>query len=458
MRTHLLLCGLAALAACASAPRAPGEALDPRTRAALASEMAASLGADLAAWYPRAVDPQQGGFLSRFDYRWQPAGTQEKMIVTQARHVWTTSRAALFLGDRRFLAPAAHGYAFLRDRMWDAGDGGFFWLVTRGGMPVPESDGRVIKQAYGQAYGIYALAAYYDATRDTAALRLAADAFHWLDDHAHDPVHGGYFNYLDRDGTALRAGYADTPPKDQNSSIHLLEAFTELYRVWPDSLVALRLREMLLLVRDTIRVDPGYLTLFSTADWQPVSYRDSSEAVREARFYFDHVSFGHDVETAYLLLDAAEALDGRADTTTLRVAKQMADHALRTGWDRSTGGFYEAGYYFRDRPGLTVVRDTKNWWAQAEGLNTLLLLADLYPDDPLRYGEKFLVQWAYVKRYLIDDEHGGWYEGGLDREPERRVGDKAHVWKAAYHDSRALMNVVRRLRAPAARAGGPLFH
>jgi mannobiose 2-epimerase len=420
---------------------------DARTRVALAMRLRASLRDELLApWYPRAVDRDSGGFLSQFDYRWQPTGAQEKMIVTQARHVWTNARAAQFFpGDSIFLPSAAHGFRFLRDRMWDHEQGGFYWLVSRGGVPKADAPGRYVKQAYGTAFGIYALAAYYDVSRDGAALRLAQDAFHWLDAHAHDPRYKGYFNYMERDGAPLRAGYHNDPPKDQNSSIHILEAFTELYRVWPDPVLRDRLGEMLLLIRDRIRVDPGYLTLFAQADWTPVSYRDSSAAAREKNHHLDHVSFGHDVETAYLMLEAADALGMGEDATTERLAKQMVDHALRNGWDDAAGGFYDEGYYLRDRPGITITHDSKNWWAQAEGLNTLLLMADRYPDDPLRYGEKFLKQWTYIDAYLIDHEHGGWYQGGLDKEPDQRTALKGQIWKAAYHDGRALMNVVRRL-------------
>lgn len=444
MRRAVLLAGALALAG-ASGLRAQ-QPLTPARRAALAVEIERSLRREmLAPWYPRAVDRERGGFLSRFDYRWRPVGTQEKMIVSQARHVWTNARAAAFLHDTSYLPNARHGFAFLRDRMWDRERGGFFWLVTRDGTPVPEKDGRLIKQAYGEAFGIYALSAYFDVTRDTAALRLAQSAFRWLDARAHDPVHRGYFNYMERDGTPLENGYVGTPPKDQNSSIHLLEAFTELYKVWPDPVVRARLEEMLYLIRDVIRVEPGTLTLFSYANWAPVSYRDSSAAVREAHHYFDHVSFGHNVETAYLMLEASQALGLKDDTVTARVAKQMVDHALRTGWDARNGGFFDAGYYFKDRPGITIVRDSKAWWAQAEGLNTLLLMAQLYPADPMHYEQKFLKQWAYLQKYVIDHEHGGWYEGGLDKEPQRRLGDKGHIWKASYHESRALMNVVRRL-------------
>jgi mannobiose 2-epimerase len=308
-----------------------------------------------------------------------------------------------------------------------------------------DEPGRIVKQAYGNAFGIYALAAYYDVSHDDGALQLAQDAFRWLDAHAHDPVYRGYFNYMERDGTPLRGGYRDDPPKDQNSSIHILEAFTELYRVWPDPILHDRLQEMLVLIRDRIRVNPGYLTLFAAADWTPVSYRDSADAVRQKNHYHDHVSFGHDVETAYLMLEASEALGIGGDSATARAAKQMVDHAVRNGWDDSVGGFYDEGYYLKGKQGITITLDTKNWWAQAEGLNTLLLMADRYPNDPLRYDEKFLKQWQYIDTYLIDHQYGGWYQGGLDKEPQARTALKGQIWKAAYHDGRALMNVVRRL-------------
>jgi cellobiose epimerase len=458
-RSALLVIALAACAApsrtVAKAPSsgesaASSSALPPARRLALADTIRRSLHDELlAAWYPRAIDREQGGFLSQWEFDWRPSGAQDKMIVTQARHVWTTARASqVFPADTMLLTAAAHGVRFLRDRMWDREQGGFYWLVTRDGTPKPE-DGRIVKQAYGEAFGIYALAAYYDVSRDTAALRLAQDAFRWLDAHAHDPVHHGYFNYLQRDGTPFREGIGRNTAKDQNSSIHLLEAFTELYRVWPDPTLRDRLREMLELIRDRIVVEPGTLTLYSTAEWTPVSYRDSSEAVRRAdRYYHDHVSFGHDVETAYLLLEAAEALGLERDARTMRITKRMLDHSLRTGWDGAVGGFYEAGYYYKGSPSLTVVDDTKNWWAQAEGLHTLLIFADLYPNDPLRYHERFLAQWRYVTTYLIDHEHGGWYAGGIDKQPAMRRALKGQIWKAAYHDGRALMNVSRRLAHP----------
>ena len=309
-----------------------------------------------------------------------------------------------------------------------------------------------MKTAYGNAFGIFALSAYYKASKDTGALNLARKTFLWLEKNSHDPIKKGYFQHLQRNGTPIHrntdtTSNAETGYKDQNSSIHLLEAFAELYQVWPDDLLRERLNEMLVLIRDTITNPKGYLILFLQPDWTPVSFRDSSERVIMRHHNLEHVSFGHDVETAYLMLEASEVLGLKNDTATSIVAKRMVDHALRNGWDSEAGGFYDEGYYFKDRPAITIIRDTKNWWAQAEGLNTLLLMADLYPTDEMQYYNKFEMLWKYADTNLIDHQYGDWYSGGLDKEPQMKTALKGNIWKAAYHQYRSLENCIKRLRA-----------
>jgi len=396
-------------------------------------------------YYPRDIDTLYGGYLSTFSFDFQPVGDQEKMIVTQARHTWSTAKAAMFYKDTSYVTMSRHGFYFLRDKMWDKEYGGFYNLVTRQGEPKT-----MIKQAYGNGFAIYGLTAYYECSGDTAALNLAKKEFMWLEKYSHDPKYKGYYQYLQRDGTPILrtsdiASTNDLGYKDQNSSIHLLEAFTELYHVWPDSLVRERLQEMLLLIRDKIVTPKGYLQLYFTPEWKPVSYRDSSEAVIKKNHYIDHVSFGHDVETAYLMLEATEALGNKNDEVTMTVGKRMVDHALKNGWDKKLGGFYDEGYYFKHKPGITITVESKNWWAQAEALNTLLLLSDEYPNDPMRYYDHFTKEWQYVQTYLIDHEHGDWYEEGLDKSPNRKTALKAHIWKGTYHNFRALMNCINRI-------------
>src|SRR5690606_24653892 len=257
--------------------------------------------------------------------------------------------------DDYFIKASAQGVAFLRDKMWDSEYGGFHQLVDRAGNVI--ANGEELKTAYGNAFGIYGLSAYVMATGDTAALSLAKKAFHWLEEYSHDPELKGYFQHLKRDGTVIRRdesvpSTSDLGYKDQNSSIHLLEALTELYQVWPDPLVKERLLEMLALIRDTITTEKGYLTLFLQPDWTPVTFRDSSEEVIMKHNNLDHVAFGHDVETAYLLMEASHVAGIENDTTTWRIARKMVNHALENGWDSVAGGFYDEGYYFGDKPGI----------------------------------------------------------------------------------------------------------
>ncbi|MBS1668659.1 MAG: AGE family epimerase/isomerase [Bacteroidetes bacterium] len=398
-------------------------------------------------YYPRNIDTLYGGYLSTFTYDFQPTGEQDKMIVTQSRHMWTTAKASEFYKDTNYVAMSRHGFYFLRDKMWDKEFGGFYNLVTRQGQPITN-----IKQAYGNAFAIYGLAAYYKCSGDTTALDLAKKAFRWLEKHSHDPKYKGYYQYLERDGepiqrTVEKSGSDDIGYKDQNSSIHILEALTELYEVWPNPLVKERLNEMLILIRDKIVNPKGYLELYFTPKWKHVSYRDSSEAVILNHRYIDHVSFGHDVETAYLMLEASKALGIKADRVTRSMGKHMVDHALKNGWDKELGGFYDEGYYFKYKPRVTIILESKNWWAQAEGLNTLLMLADEYPNDKMDYYQHFTKLWQYVQTYLIDHEHGDWYEGGLDKEPQRKTALKAQIWKGTYHNFRSLSNCIKRIEA-----------
>ncbi len=416
----------------------------------IAAEMENSIHSELLnAWYPQSVDHKYGGFLSTFTYDFKPTGPQDKMIVTQARHVWTNAKAAeLYPDNDSYKDNAKHGFHFLRDVMWDKVYGGFYTLVDREGKVKESELGEKI--AYGNAFGIYALAAYYQSSGDTAALNLAKKAFTWLEIYSHDPVNKGYFQHLLRNGEPVKRtdatpSTAETGYKDQNSSIHLLEAFTELYKVWPDQLLWSRLNEMLVLIRDTITTKDGYLTLFFQPDWTSISLRDSAKDVILKHHNLDYVSFGHNVETAYLMLEASQTLGLKNDTLTMTVAKRMVDHALHNGWDNKVGGFYDEGYYFKGSGSISIIRDTKNWWAQAEGLNSLLMMSDYFPNDTLQYFQKFKILWKYVQTYLIDHEHGDWYAGGLDKEPQMKTALKGQIWKATYHVFRALSNCVERL-------------
>ena len=416
-------------------------------------------------WYPLVVDRECGGYFTNVSYEWKLEPEQEKMIVSQARHIWTTSKAAAFFPDRPFNEGIArHGFRFLKTVMWDGQYGGFYQIRDRKGGPTPVRGWRDEKRTYGNAFGVFSLAALYRLTGDPEVLDFAKEGFEWIETHAFDPVYKGYFQFILREGTpfdtsssykSIASDVNELGYKDQNASIHLLEAYTELYQVWNDPALRDKLNGLLTLIRDTQVHPRGYLQLFFQPDWTPVSFRDATEEVRKANYGLDHVSFGHDYETGFLMLEASHALGLKGDTRTLSVAKRMLDHAIANGWDAEVGGFYDGGYYFKGSDQSTIIAPTKNWWAQAEALNALLLFSRIFPKE--RYYSFFLKQLDYVRRYIIDHENGDWFEGGIDKEPQLKTGPKSQMWKCTYHTGRALMNCITMLDDGTAKEMGDGF-
>lgn len=411
-------------------------------------QLQALLDKEMSLWYPKCIDSKYGGYYSDFNYKWDLSGRQDKMIVSQARHIWSASNTALFYNNNRskeLIGYAAHGFAFLKNVMWDKTYGGFYNLVDRSGKPIPEFS-KIVKQVYGNAFAVYGLAAYYKASHDTAALALAKQAFAWIDKHNHDSQYGGYFQFTERDGTPLVNGIAGIAPKDQNCAIHLLECFTELYGVWPDAHLRDRIAEMLHIIRDVMIKDGVTLQLFFSRDYTPVSYHDKNVPGGHNNYEFDHISFGHNVETTYLLLEASQAINSKYDSLTIAVGKKMDDYALDHGWDKKNGGLYDAGYIFKGQDTVTIVKNTKEWWVEVEALNSFLMMARLFPDDAHQYYQKFLDGFAYMMKYAVDPEYGGWYWDGLDTAPQAKFQMKGSIWKADYHTSRGVINCIRQLQ------------
>lgn len=404
-------------------------------------------------WYPLSVDNKFGGYFSNLSYDWKVMPEQDKMIVTQARHVWTTAKAAAFLGDKTYEGISYNGYNFLKEKMWDEKFGGFYQMRNREGKLSKFEGFWDEKRTYGNAYAVFALSALYELTHDEKVLEFALETFNWIENYSADKKYNGYFQFLTREGIpfdkesgfkteasdAVEAGF-----KDQNSSIHLLEAYTELYNIWKSPIVYEKLKNILFLIRDTMTNEKGYLHLFFDRELNPVSLRNASKEIREKNYRLDHVSFGHDYETAFLMLEASHTLGLENDTATLMKAKEMLDHAIDNGWDKNSAGFFDEGYYFTEDGDCQIIKDTKVWWAQAEGLNALLLFSKIFPDEK-KYYELFLQQWEYIKEYLIDSEHGDWFWGSLEKEPHYKTEPKGSIWKGTYHTARALMNCIKML-------------
>lgn len=400
----------------------------------------------LESWYPRIVDTINGGYWTNFEYDWARSEDQNKMLVTQARGLWTAARAtSAFPGNPVYKKAADHGFEFLTKKMWDENEGGFYQYY------LPSPTQQAYKLIYGNTFALFALAEYAKINKSQEVMMWVNKVFKWMDKVAHDNKNLGYYNIVlaneiknskdpDKQAFVNSIGWGKPEWKDQNTSIHILEAFTTLYQVMPEPLVKKRLEEMMKLVRDKMVSRDGHLNLYFTSNWNPIIYRDSSRAFIMKNLPIDHISFGHDIETAYLLLDASKALYGKYDKKTLQIAKTLVDHSLKYGFEKDYYGLFDRGYRFAKNGSIEIVTRSKAWWAQMEAWHSLALLANLYPKEKI-YPEAFQKMWQYMQKELIDHTHKGLYSNGLDESPESKSQRKAHQWKGAYHDGRALMQV-----------------
>jgi mannobiose 2-epimerase len=412
----------------AAEPATPATAAEYRR---IADEVDANLQHEiLERFFPTSADQQAGGFFENYGINWsrQPGG--EKHIVYQSRLTWTSAQAARRFrsNTETYLEMTRHGAACLAERMWDKTNGGFHWSRDASGQSTSPA-----KHMYGHAFGIYALTASYQATHDEGALALAKKAFQWLDDHAHDNDHLGYFESIGADGKPSPDNVvgAGANQKSMNTSIHIVEALASLYQVWPDPLVKTRLQEMLDIFRDRIYSEPGYLTQFFGRDWQRTASPDS---------------FGHDVEAGFLLVEAAAAIGQDADERNWIIARRLVDHAMQYGWDQARGGLYDSGA-MNAKGAVTGRRRTeKIWWVQAEHLNALLLLHEHFGKETTMYWAAFLKQWQWISRSQIDHTHGGWWPV-VRADGTPISGVKADMWTECYHQGRAMFNVSQRLRS-----------
>jgi len=235
--------------------------------------------------------------------------------------------------------------------------------------------------------------------------------------------------------------------KDQNSSMHFLEALTALFQVWPNDLLFMRLSEIFHLMRDNIINDAGEVQLNFYPNWEPFQYKSDKDAIND-NFDLSQVIFGHGLETAYLLLDAEEALGNNEYEKTLRKTKIMVDRAILDGFDLNIGGIHSCGYHFKSNStfsNITIIDPSKDWWTQAEGLYTILRFYYLFLENQ-NYKNTFILQWKYIQQYIIDSEYGGWIEVGVDVTPSAKKYPKGQIWKVNFHDGRSLINCINLIK------------
>ena len=420
-----------------TAPAAPPAGVEERHR--LANELDTYLWQHvLKPRFPKCIDREHGGFHTNYSRDWSPIPDRGRFVVYEARVTWTAATVALLRPDTaaEYLPYVRHGVRYLADVMWDREHGGFHTFVELTGEPsrTPLFPGRPV---YGQAFAVYALAAAHAATRDAESLELARRGWRWIEDHYRDDLGPGYRSSIREDGRPLPVVRTDRDSavdsieapshlRTMNDHIHLLEAYAELLRVWPDAELRRDTEELLAYVRDRLVVEPGCLYFALHPDGRPVPAP---------------VSFGHDVETAFLLVEAEAALGRAPQPATLRVARMLVDHALRWGFDPARGQLFEFGRAW----GAPLDRSIE-WWGQFEVVNALSLAHELFGGEDDRYWPAFLAAWALTRDVLADREQPGVCLL-IDEHGAPRCEMKSNDWFASYHTARALLLSADRLRA-----------
>ena len=382
------------------------------------SEMESALHSDLREnWFPRVIDPD-GGYTENLDRKWRPTGDSARHLVHQARLAWTAAAYAAHAPDAhtQFGAYALYGIHVIDRVFRDREHGGFYYDVALDGRPLRNGD----KNAYATAFAIFGAAKAYSVTHESRALEVAREGFAWLDKHSYregkgyveDSTRDGSPILIDSRGNPLGYRYGDVT---SYSHLHLLEAFTELYRVDPDPVIRERLGGVFLMVRDR----------FVTSDGR-VLHRLEDDSL--------FASHGHAVKVAYLLTNAADALGMPADTATWEVATRLAEVALTKGRDSTHGGLL-------NEPDKD--RGVKIAWVQAEALNTWITMARHESLGANRWSVAADEQWAFIRDHLIDRKYGGWYWQSTRRGWRSGTSAKSGEWQDPYHTSRALMNGVK---------------
>nr|MCR4853034.1 AGE family epimerase/isomerase [Prevotella sp.] len=370
-------------------------------------------------WLNHSVDPI-GGFYGEISHEGKSNHEKPKGAVLGARMLWTFSTAYRLYGHSEYKDLADRVQQYFLQHFIDQRYGGVYWTVTPDGAASED-----IKRTYAQAFAIYGLAEHFRATGDSRSLDAAIGIFQVLEEKVHDPQKGGYREVLARDFSPTNSKGVDGrigATKTMNTHIHVLEAFTTLYKVWPDETLRNRLQELIGILESKLySPKTGHLLLFCDNDWNSMEEVDS---------------YGHDIETSWLLCEAAETLGD--DVIIQRIRKQavkMVDVAIKEGLNPN-------GSMILEKNGNQIDRRLQ-WWPQSEAVVGCINAWQITGNR--KYFDQAVETWRFVRDNFVDKQYGEWYRFLTpDGKPVTKE-PKGSLWNCPYHNSRMGFEMLSRL-------------
>lgn len=386
----------------------------------LAAEMKKELTDNILAYWMKKMCNPEGAFYGRI--------TGEEVLdpsapvgnIMTARILWTFASAYRVLGNPEYLEMALKAKSLIIDHFYDKEYGGTYWSLNADYTPLDTK-----KQIYAIAFTIYGLAELNRATGDEEALEYAIKLFHSIEDHSFDTEKDGYFEAFTREWKQIedmRLSEKDAnESKTMNTHLHVIEAYTCLYRVWKDALLQERLRGLINIFDKYILAENGHLKLFFDNDWN---------------CNYDIFSYGHDIEASWLLHESALVL-GEEESMAKVEARVPSIVAA------ATEGFTPEGGMIYEKIGDHIDQD-RHWWVQAEAAVGYFNFWEHFgAQDGV---ENAIHCWEYIKKDIIDQENGEWYWSVRGDGSINRVEDKAGFWKCPYHNGRMCLEIIERVK------------
>jgi mannobiose 2-epimerase len=372
-------------------------------------------------WTHHINNPANCFYYGEINSKNEPDAEAPIGLVLQSRLLWTFSAAFKHTQNHQYLKAANQAYDALTQKFYDNKNGGMYWSVHPNGQVASDK-----KQAYGIAFAIYGLSAYYEVTLDAGALKKATDLYTSLEKHFFDSEFGGYIECLGNNWSEIddvRLSDKDQNAiKSMNTHLHIIEAYAALYKVLPNAGIKQSIQKLLhYFEKFIIDVGTSQQNLFFEKNWTPTS---------------SVISFGHDIEASWLLQEAAAIIDD--DIYLQKFTKLATNMAGVVANNVSTEGAVYNEYHRK----INTLDFGKDWWPQAEAMVGFL---NAYQNTGnIQFLQHSLKSWQVVNDYFKDPIYGEWH-WGYDSSGNLMVREKAGFWKCPYHNSRACIEVANRI-------------